>query len=204
MVCQENTLEELKFSYLKYLILSDLKRYSGGRKGFFRHFLFVPGFTYTFWLRIAYFCKMKSEILALPYIVAKVLLRRYSFKYGIDIPYNTSIGPGLYIGHFGGIVISHKAKIGMNCNINHGVTIGSTYGGKHPGSPVIGNRVYLGPGSKIMGAVTIGNDVAVGANAVVTESVPDKAVVVGIPGKIVSFKGSKNYVVNLAEPCNET
>jgi serine O-acetyltransferase len=123
-------------------------------------------------------------------------LNRYRFRFGIDIPYNTEIGPGLYIGHFGGIVVSSQARIGKNCNINHDVTIGVTYGGKTPGVPVIGDNVYLGPGSKIIGGIILGNHCAVGVNSVVTKSMPDGAVVVGIPGEVASKKGSSNYVVN--------
>lgn len=93
-------------------------------------------------------------------------------------------------------MVNSEAVIGKNCNINHGVTIGTTYGGKYPGTPKILDNVYLGPGSKIIGGITIGNSAAIGANCVVTESIPDNAVAVGIPGKVVSFKGSLNYIVN--------
>jgi serine O-acetyltransferase len=62
--------------------------------------------------------------------------------------------------------------------------------------PVIGDRVYLGPGSKVIGGISLGNNVAVGANAVVVESVPDFGVAAGVPAKVVSLKGSSGYVVN--------
>ena len=127
------------------------------------------------------------------------MLNHYQYKYGISIPYNTEIGPGLYIGHFGGIIVNHGAKIGCNCNINHDVTIGATYGGKCSGTPTIMNNVYLGPGSKIIGGISLGNHAAVGANCVVTKSVPDYGVVVGIPGEVVSTKGSGEYVVNTVD-----
>lgn len=130
------------------------------------------------------------------YVLFRILLNHYQYKYGISIPYNTEIGPGLYIGHFGGIIVNAEAKIGRNCNINHEVTVGAAYGGKHPGTPVIMNNVYLGPGSKIIGGITLGSHVAVGANCVVTKPVPDYGVVVGIPGEVVSNKGSGEYVVN--------
>lgn len=136
-------------------------------------------------------------LIALPvYIVCRIILNHYRFRFGIDIPYNTEIGPGLYIGHFGGIVVNWQARIGKNCNLNHDVTIGVTYGGKSPGVPIIGDNVYLGPGSKIIGGITIGKHCAIGANSVVTKDMPDGAAVVGIPGEIASMKGSTNYVVN--------
>lgn len=130
------------------------------------------------------------------YVIFRLILRRLEFKYGISIPYNTEIGPGFYIGHFGGIVVNYEAVIGSNCNINHGVTLGKTYGAKHPGTPRIKDKVYLGPGCKVIGGTNVGCRAAIGANSVVTGDVPDDAVVVGIPGMCISSKGSSDYVVN--------
>lgn len=93
-------------------------------------------------------------------------------------------------------MVNHEAKIGNNCNINHGVTIGTTYGGQYPGTPIIHNNVYIGPGAKIIGGITIGSNVAIGANCVVTKPISDNGVVVGVPGKIISYKGASDYVVN--------
>lgn len=147
-------------------------------------------------MRLANYLKQKNFFWRFAYYLSRFFLHRYGLRYGISIPYNTRIGPGLYIGHHGGIVINNEVTIGRNCNINHGITLGVACGGKNPGVPVIGDRVYLGPGCKVVGGIHLGNDVAVGANAVVTESVPDCGVVVGIPAKVQSFKGSSAYVVN--------
>lgn len=114
---------------------------------------------------------------------------------GIDIPNQVEIGKGLYIGHFGGIFINSDVKIGEYCNLSQGVTIGSGGRGENSGCPTIGDRVFIGPGAKIFGPITIGNDVAIGANAVVTKDLPDQAVAVGIPAKIISYKGSKDFIV---------
>jgi len=76
------------------------------------------------------------------------------------------------------------------------VSIGAAYGGNYPGVPKIGDNVYIAPGAKLIGGITIGNNVAIGANSVVTKSIPDNAVVVGIPGEVISYKGSENYVIN--------
>jgi serine O-acetyltransferase len=181
-----------------FFVTSDLYRYSGNRAlpSFIMSYIRIPGFRYSFYMRTSRYLKSKSKISMPLYIIARLLLKRYQFKYGICIPYNTEIGPGLYIGHFGGIVVNCEARIGCNCNINHEVTIGTTYGGKYPGTPVIMDNVYFGPGSKIIGGITLGNNVAVGANCVVTKPVPDDSVVTGIPGEVVSSKGSYEYVVN--------
>ncbi|MBR8759090.1 serine O-acetyltransferase [Porphyromonas levii] len=115
-------------------------------------------------------------------------------KYGIQIPPATSIGKGFYIGHFGTIVVSPHAVIGDNVNISQGVTIGYANRGTNEGAAIIGNEVYIGPGAKIVGRVKIGNNVAIGANAVVTHDIPDNAVAVGIPAKVISYDGASGYV----------
>lgn len=116
------------------------------------------------------------------------------YKYGIAIAPDMEIGSGFYIGHYGGIVISPYSKIGKNCNLSHGVTLGQANRGSNIGSPILGDNVYVGPGAKIVGAVRIGNNVAIGANCVVTKDIPDEAVVVGVPGKVISHKGSLDYI----------
>jgi len=78
------------------------------------------------------------------------------------------------------------------------VSIDATYGGKSPGIPTIGDNAYLGPGAKIIGGITLGSNVAVGANCVVNIDVPDSGVVIGNPCRIVSYRGSKEYIVNTA------
>jgi len=185
----------MDFKNYKFLIFSDLHRYTNPNiKSFFKNLIFNPGFKYTFWMRTTKF--MRSKKILFPfYIFCRIILKHLEYKYGISIPYNTDIGYGFYIGHFGNIVVSPYAKIGNNCNINHGVTIGAAYGGKFPGIPIIGDKVYLGPGAKIIGGITIGNNVAIGANCVVTKPIPDNAVVVGVPGKIISYKGSSHYII---------
>ena len=117
-------------------------------------------------------------------------------KLGINIPYNTDIKPGFYIGHFGVIVVHPDVKIGWNCNISSRVTLGISSRGKNKGVPQIGDNVYIGPGAVIIGNITIGDNVAIGANCVVTKDIPENAVVVGAPGKIISYKGSEGYVCN--------
>jgi len=180
------------------LLKTDLFRYGvePGIAPFIRLFLLTPGYKYSLVMRTAYYLKSSGALLFPLYAVARLMLMHYEVKFGISIPYNASVGPGLYIGHFGGIIVNHQAVIGKNCNISHDVTIGAAYGGRTPGVPVIGDNVYLGPGSKIIGGIQIGNNVAIGANCVLTKSVPDNAIVAGIPGAVISEKGSSEYVTN--------
>lgn len=174
---------------IKY-IKSDLYRHSGNLtwKSWLKHFIMTPGFNYMVWFRLA----SKYNNLLMKYLLHKKML-----KYSIQIPAGMIIGKGFYIGHWGNIVINSKVKIGENCNISQGVTIGIANCGKNPGVPTIGDRVYIGPGAKIFGNVTIGNDVAIGANAVVTHDIPNGTSVGGVPAKIISNNGSFNYIDNI-------
>lgn len=124
------------------------------------------------------------------------MLRRYGYRYGIDIPWDTRIGPGLYIGHSGGIVVNHNTVIGRNCNLSQGVTLGQGNRGPNRGYATVGDEVYFGPGAKVVGAVRIGSNVAVGANCVVTKDVPDGTTFAGVPGRVISNRGSVGYVTN--------
>jgi serine O-acetyltransferase len=183
------------------LVGADLRRYGHGvsARALFRHYFLTPGFRYTFLMRLAGFLRQRSRFWRLGHYGCRVVLHHCGVRYGISIPYNTRVGPGLYIGHHGGIVVSEQAVIGQDCNINHGVTIGAKYGGRYPGVPVLGDRVYLGPGCKVIGGIRLGNDVAVGANSVVVLSVPDHGVVAGVPSRVLSMRGSSEYVVNTGE-----
>lgn len=113
---------------------------------------------------------------------------------GISLPFAARIGQGLYIGHFGGIIISPSTIMGEYCNISQGVTIGQAGRGGVQKTPVIGNRVYIAPGAMLFGGITIGDDVAIGANAVVTKDLPDNAVAVGVPAVIISYASSRDFI----------
>jgi serine O-acetyltransferase len=186
----------MKYNDLRYIIRSDLYRYTGyiDKFIFIKNILFNPGFKYSFWMR---FCGYLNQHFIFKYIfyrIAYLILAHYRYKYGIDIPDSTNIGSGFYIGHFGCIVVSSKSVIGNDCNISQGVTIAMANRGKRKGYPTIGDNVYIGPGAKIIGNVRIGNGVAIGANCVVTRDVPDNAVVVGVPGNVISLNGSQGYI----------
>jgi len=106
---------------------------------------------------------------------------------GIEIHPGATIGPGLFIDHGMGVVIGETAEVGADVTIYHGVTLGGTTldrGKKR--HPTIGDRVIIGAGAKVLGAIVIGDDSRIGANSVVVRPVPPKSVVVGVPGQIVS------------------
>ena len=123
------------------------------------------------------------------YWISSVLVR---MAWGIELPRSATIGAGLYVGHFGGITVSGQAVIGRNCNLSQGITIGSSGEAEKSGVPVIGDDVYIAPGARLFGPIRVGNNVKIGANAVVHDDIPDNAVVVLAPGfKIVSYRGNR-------------
>lgn len=183
------------YKQLDDYICADLYRYmtSTSFKAFVRAW-FIPGFRFTFWLR---YCQYVSRNKKGPlFVLSFFILRHYQFKYGISIHYSTEIGKGLYIGHFGGIVVNPAAIIGENVNLSPGVLLGSSLNKEQHKFeyPCVGNRVFLGNGCKLIGGVSIGEDAMIGVGTIVTKGVPAKAVVVGNPAKIVSYKGSSSFV----------
>lgn len=105
---------------------------------------------------------------------------------GIEIHPGAAIGPGFFIDHGMGVVIGETAEIGADVTLYHGVTLGGTSLNKGKRHPTLGDRVVVGAGAKVLGAITIGADSRIGANAVVVKPVPPNSVVVGVPGQIVT------------------
>lgn len=92
------------------------------------------------------------------------------------------IGPGLCLYHPSNIMIGRGVAIGADCEIYHEVTLGT---GQVPGSPNIGNHVAIYPGARVLGGITIGNNVMIGANCVVTKDVPPDSIVLAAPSKAI-------------------
>lgn len=126
-----------------------------------------------------------------PLLVAQRFVEVWS---GVSIAPQATIGPGLYVGHFGGVVVNGDAVLGANTNLSQGVTIGVGGRGDARGVPRIGDRCYVGPGAKLFGSITLGDDVAVGANAVVTRSAEARSVLAGSPARVVGHAGSLDFV----------
>lgn len=117
------------------------------------------------------------------HILALVLAKLNSFLTGATISPSAQIGPGFAILHSTGVVIHKSVQAGKNLIIEHQVTLGSV----RRKAPVLGSNIYIGAGAKIIGAVRVGNNVKVGANAVVVKDIPDGATAVGIPARVVKF-----------------
>ncbi|MDR2206980.1 MAG: serine acetyltransferase [Flavobacteriaceae bacterium] len=126
----------------------------------------------------------------------RLVLRRYQIKYGFQIYPETEIGEGLYLGHWGNLVINPKVKIGKNCNIAQGVSIAQSNRGKLKGSPQIGDEVWIGPNAVIVGEITIGNHVVIAPNSYVAENVPDNSLVMGNPCRIFNIPNTTEGYIN--------
>lgn len=111
---------------------------------------------------------------------------------GIDLPCEATVGRRFRIDHFGGVIVSGDAVLGDDVVIRNGVTIGLRHR-EDPGSPVIGNRVDIGAGAKILGRIRVGDDVIIGANAVVIRDVPDNSIAVGVPARILPRKRAVSF-----------
>lgn len=179
------------------LIQSDYRKHQKYGGHFFGVVFLTQGFWAVFQYRIAHF--VYSKIKWQPFRFLTLLLMLFWQKIieittGISIPSSSKIGHSFYIGHFGGIIINASAVIGNNCNISQGVTIGVSGRGEKRGTPILGDDVYIGANAVVSGKITVGNNVAIGACSLVKDSVPKESVVLGVPAVIVSQKGSKAYI----------
>ncbi len=126
----------------------------------------------------------------------RFLLYRISSKTQIQIPWSTKIGEGFYIGHCGRIIINSKAVLGKNINVATGVTIGQENRGKREGCPKIGNNVWIGTNSVVVGNISIGDDVLIAPLTFVNFSVPSHSIVIGNPAKIIYKEKATEHYIN--------
>jgi len=117
---------------------------------------------------------------------------------GIEIHPGARIGSDFFIDHGAGVVIGETAEIGNNVTIYAGVVLGGVSLEHRKRHPTIGNNVVIGTGAKLLGPITVGDNVKIGANSVVVNDVPPNSVVVGVPGKIISREGEKIKRIDLA------
>lgn len=176
-----------------FIAQNDFKRISSDFVSIWSIILFIiktqaKGQGWVFFFRLA---QCNNKLLSL---FGKLMKRHYSHKYCIDIPTCTQIGKGFYIGHGMCIVIHGRTIIGDNCNISQFVNIGTN----DDNAPIIGNNVYIGPHVSIVGGVKIGNNVTIGAGAVVTKDIPDNATVAGVPARILHYNNPGRYILNKA------
>ena len=137
--------------------------------------------------------KVKPILLRAPLsILYRALFRKIRNTYGIELPYSAQLGRRVIIEHQSCIVIHGDCVIGDDCIIRQGVTMGNRYLDRPFDAPKLGKRVNVGAGAKLFGNITIGDDVSIGANAVVLTDIPAGKTAVGIPAKILSSKKSED------------
>lgn len=145
---------------------------------------------YMFWWRL-----MKQNRYK---FLARINLFLCSRKYGLEIG-DAEIGTGLYLGHPYNITVSKDAVLGKNVNLHKGCTIGGENRGKRRGAPCLGDNIYVGINSTIVGKINIGNDVMIAPNTFINFDVPSHSIVIGNPGKIIAkgnaVEGYVNYRV---------
>ncbi|ASU21777.1 serine acetyltransferase [Vibrio qinghaiensis] len=170
------------------LIKADLYRHTGKLSTglLIKNLMFNPGFKYMFWLRL---CRSENRLLR---SFARLMHKNLSIRYQIQIPKETDVGPGLYLGHGTGIIINSTAKIGANCNLSPFTVVGSN----HSKAATIGDNVYIGPHVTIVESVHIANGVEIGAGSVVVKDIPEYGVVVGNPGRVLNQGSVCRYIQN--------
>jgi serine O-acetyltransferase len=134
-------------------------------------------------------------------VVPRVISNFSRFATGIEIHPGAKIGQGLFIDHGMAVVIGETAEIGDDCNIMQGVTLGGTSMHRSKRHPTLGNRVTVGAGAKLIGAIEVGDNARIGAGSVVVTNVPDNATVVGVPGHVVSYHDpGSDTITKLPDP----
>lgn len=168
-------------------VKSDLMRYYGkcDKLTFCKAYMKNSTFRFQYALRLTH-CSGLIKLIGL------VLWKLNRTKKYIQLPRQTKIGYGLYIGHGGPIVVNKTAVIGNNCNLSQFTTIGTNKGK----AAVIGDNVYIGPNVCIVEDVKIGNNVTIGAGSVVTKDIPDNATAVGNYAKVINYNNPGRYVNN--------
>ncbi|MGJ8549474.1 serine O-acetyltransferase [Winogradskyella wichelsiae] len=146
--------------------------------------------------KVEYFQNCKKGIINKLYLnFLKYKFKAISIKLGFSIPPNV-FGPGLSIVHYGTIVINSNTKVGSNCRIHVCVNIGASGGESE--APQLGDNVYIAPGAKIYGNISIPNNTAIGANAVVNKSFSEEnTMIAGIPARVISEIDIKKIIKHL-------
>jgi len=152
--------------------------------------LFYPGFHARLAHRLAH-ALHRRHVPLLP----RGIMHLTRFFTGIEIHPGAVIGPRFFIDHGMGVVIGETAEIGADVTLYQGVTLGGTSTRRTKRHPTLGDRVVVGAGARVIGAVDVGENARIGAGSVVVTNVPANATVIGVPGHIVAFRDDSNGVI---------
>jgi serine O-acetyltransferase len=146
-------------------------------------------FKYIYHMRHMEFYGARDNLISkLLYVYHYYFYTKLSYTLGYQIPAGTC-GKGLTLYHWGSIIVNGRARLGDYCRLYPGVIIGST----EKGVPQIGNNVYVGGGSKIIGNISIGNNVIIAPNSIVNKNVPANVIVAGVPAKVIKNIGKEDF-----------
>jgi serine O-acetyltransferase len=146
--------------------------------------LFYPGLHAVWLYRLAHWFWVRQF-----YLIGRGISHLARFLTGIEIHPGAQIGPGLFIDHGMGTVIGETSEIGEDVTLYHNVTLGGVSWKKEKRHPTVEDHVVIGAGAQVLGPIRIGARSRIGANSVVVKDIPTDAVVVGVPGRIVSHQG---------------
>ena len=191
--CEGGLRRTLEEDLDRYVFLLPLPRGVAGRLAALRTGLLTQGLWATTAYRVshhAHYYHRSPLLLAVLTFVHRVV----GAMTGVHIDHHAHVGPGLKLPHGGRVVIG-PVRIGSNCNIFQGVTLGASQTtiaerSSRSDMPTLGDRVWVGPGAVVAGGVEIGNDAVVGANSLLVRDVPARGVMVGVPARLVSRQGS--------------
>lgn len=189
MIQGPNTLKELS-----YYIRRDLKYVNGHPyRTFFSRYFGEAGFHFSVWLRLTRYFFLKGKAYFGFFLLSRMIMKHYAYKYSFDISFRAQIGPGLAIAHYGYIIVTSNSIIGENCTLRPGVVFGKKLT-EATGGPTLGDDVNIGVGTTIVGDVTIGSRVIIGANSVVSRDVPSDCVVAGVPARVLRSLNNEQSV----------
>lgn len=182
-------------------IIEDLDLYTY-RKGWPKWACFIVPFIYvTTWPVLCYrYQRWVDKQVKIPVLKQFLAFFGFIWKFlvviatSVTISERAEIGKGLFIAHLGNIVVGHSTVIGDYCSLHQGVTFGGSWSDGEWGSPKVGNNLYVSAGAVIAGKILVGDNVAIGANAVVIKNVSSNVSVGGVPAKVISDKGSDGMI----------
>lgn len=172
---------------MKKIFKYDFYRQTGEE---FKKINFLIKFFSCYNVRFLYFYRNMDKS-----IFYKLIYKKISKKNGLEI-FSKNIGQGLYIGHPYCITVNPDSIIGKNCNLHKGVTIGQENRGNRMGAPIIGNEVWIGVNSTIVGKIKIGDDVLIAPNSYINCDIPSHSIVIGNPCKVYNKNDSTEGYIN--------